>query len=208
MNTAPRNRNEWIDALRHAMADADTDRKGPTALEEEVGLVLEGRLDELPPADRTRVLRAAIHDPETAELLASGHRLGLAGETRPRRSEGSRFRRVITIGWAVAASLLLMLGVWRLADPPEATPSGPDIRLQSTDPTRSDDAEQYWQQAEKQRAMEQLRTDRLRDYALLASAVACLLLSLALAWKTIRRSPDAPPRKLPKPSTGSSSTDT
>jgi len=179
---------ELTGLMRQAMERGDARPDGsPSVSDEQIALLASGRADELSASERGRVLAAVARDPELGRLVRELQGLGLAGQNTTRRSAtrpvASRFMQA---GWVAAACLTVAIGVWRFADPPITSPSDSGGEVQTLH-QQPDHGEQYWEQAEKQRLEAQAKRDRLRDYALLASAGACLVLSIPVAWQLLRR---------------------
>lgn len=179
-------------ACRQAL-DQSADR--PARVDEEnLLLVVLGRGDELSAAERDAVIRAIADDPETAELAAALHRLDLAAIPATPATATARpdilftFRRTVQVAWALAACLLLTLGVWRLADPP-----APLTRHGTLTPYATANQVDYWQQLDRQRLVERADRDRYRDYALVAASAACLILSIGVVGVLLRKQRDAHP---------------
>jgi len=86
-------------------------------------------------------------------------------------------QRVLGVGFALAACLTLMFGVWRLADPPAPLSIGQDGRVEvlSHAPGQPD----YWAQYEQQQLKARAQRDQYRDYALIGFAGLSVALGLA-----------------------------
>jgi hypothetical protein len=139
-------------------------------------------------ASPSQLLRQIVADPETGELLAElcSLNLGQTSDAQSHRPHGLRL--AVGVLWALAAGLAVCLGVWRIADPRRtfSAPTG-EIRLLGQAEHQAD----YWDELTRQRAIARYEQERLRDYALAAACVACLVLSIPVAWWAIR--PNKPP---------------
>ena len=178
MSDTPRNRTQLIRLMNEVIL-AGSAQTGSID-DEQIALLAEGRLGELPPDQQEDLLRAVVADPSHAELLENLCDLGLgqSGETTPKPSRlfGRYPVRLLTGAWAAAACLMIGLGLWRVADPPAAQEPAGAIRPYDAAPPGPD----YWSQLDRQRLAGRASRDQYRDYALVASTTTCLILSVGL----------------------------
>ena len=147
--------------------------------DEYIGLIAEGRIDLLPPSVRHQVLDQIAYDPDSAALLKALN--GIEANTSNSNNRGGF--RVMSITWAVAATLMIGLFMWRVVVPP---PAGYGFRDLSPYSTR-DLQDQYWSQAHQQRLVMDANSSRWRDYALIGSILATCILSAVLLTDRLRR---------------------
>ena len=185
MPSAPSDRAEMLRLVNGAIDALQRDSDEPID-EEHVSLLVTGQVERIPPAQRQDLLREVARDPELAQLVRDLHALGLSesDDGAERSPVLFSFGRVTTIVWAAAACVLFGLGGWRLIDPP--APIAADGTLQTY---QADARMDYWEQLDRQRLIERAEHDRMRDMALLACAAACLVLSVPVVWRVMRRDP-------------------
>ncbi len=181
MRELPRSRHDMIDRLQNAMAQAGSD--APELDCEHLALMAAGRLDELDPDDRSRLLARIAADPDAGRLLADLRQLGLDesddAAAGPDHARPLRLLKMTAVGWAVAACMVIGLGLWRTAQPPIPMHSGGPggtFQVYSAD----DAAPDYWSQVNHQRLQHRVRRDRYRDYALVFSGAASVVLSIGM----------------------------
>jgi hypothetical protein len=162
MAMQPRNSIDLQRLFERAIA---RDAQGLHVDEEELVLLAEGRIDELSDA---RVLRAVAADPELAEVVAEARELFAAQPAGARGRESHRLMFATRAVFALAACVMLSLGLWRMIDPP-AAPGGIGTASVSTQPATSD----AW-----------------RETALIVSIVVAVLLAVPVAWWAIRSKPE------------------
>jgi hypothetical protein len=181
--------------IAQAMRRIDS-HPGTSAVDEEhLVLFASGRLDRVPESMRGPLLRAVATNPALGQLIAELHELRLdEGAVRIEQAHGSpnviarigpRVGAPLGVTWLVAACMLFGIGLWRFGDPP--APLNPDgsvsmMQMEQT-PGPSQD---YWQELDDQRRIERAHRDQYRDYALVATATATLILSIPVAWLVLR----------------------
>lgn len=195
MSDIPNNRSQMAALMREVMAADPSAQSQSPLTDEEIAVVATRGLDGVPESMRQRVLQQAVVDPEAAQLLRDAVQLDLEDSVvvaRRKRKPVKHFMQLTYVAWAAAACLVLSLGVWRFADPPrDVTSTGGGMTIHSLSVDRP--VPDYWNQVERERLMDQAQSDRLRDYALLASSLACLILSIPVAIRVIRH--DSGPRQ-------------
>ena len=213
--------------LEGAVADTPPP-PGPVPDDDEIELLLGGRLDTLPEADQRRILSHVAADPELARLVAEMHAMtaaeadaGPAEQPAPRGQpdppawprDGAKMRYGGLIFFtrcvfAVAACLTLGLGVWRLVDPPTAEQQQQQnqIRTMGTGPRQTDPGKtDYWDEVQRRRQGERVPPPPAspgmhpRDYALILVGVACLILAIPVAYWAITITAVAARRSRPPP---------
>jgi len=173
-------KNQLIAMLRSAIA---THSRGDlsTVDNEQITLVAEGRLHELEPAQRDRLLRQIAGTPDAALLLKRLHDLDLSGTALRGAAREPHIFRIATGMLAIAASLMIGLLVTRLIVPtPVPMHNG---LVPFTAPAQPD----YWHQLDEQRRQQKIKWCTYRDYALVFSTVSCLVLSVGVVWIALRR---------------------
>ena len=183
MSASNLNRQQLIDLIRQTWR---TDHAvGPPSFDEEdLILLATGRLEEVPGNRRNDLLRCVASDDELAELVSQLNALGLSDEQHGHAEQPAATRLMIgaRYAWAIAACLLLMLGIWRVADPPAPVTIHGTLKPYATE-AQSD----YWQQLDRQRLVERAERDRVRDYALLGTSIACVVLTIPVVITALRR---------------------
>jgi hypothetical protein len=147
-----------------------SDDQSQTDYDEYIALVAEGRADLLPASVRSSVLDRISFDPDSAELLKSLE--GISAVSQSSAKKGGF--RVMSITWAMAATVMFGLFMWRVIVPPPVEYSFKHLSPFSTTSPESE----YWNQAHKQRLVMDADSCRLRDYALIGSIAATCLLSV------------------------------
>jgi len=191
MSIKPKNRSEMVDILKAALNHAAATKGEQHPLDDEqIALAATGQLDRLPAAERAWILRSIAADPESAELLSQVH--DVLAESKSdlggHRAGGPvlyTFRRATHVAWAAAACLALMLGAWRMADPPLAL-SPDDISFQ---PYQQQGPPNYWDEVDQQRQIDRHVRDQMRDYALVACGFTCVVLAIPVAWWAVQGRP-------------------
>ncbi len=135
--------------------------------DEYIALVAEGRADLLPADIRSQVLDRISFDSDSAALLKS-----LEDISATSAKKGGF--KVMSITWAMAATLMFGLFMWRVIVPPPVGYTYKNLTPFST----YDPGSQYWTQAQKQRLIKDAESCRLRDYALIGSIAATCILSV------------------------------
>jgi hypothetical protein len=159
-------------------ADQNVEQAGD--YDEYIALVAEGRIDLLPESVRTQVLDAIAYDPDSAALLKSLN----AMKATKKSSSGNGNFKVMSITWAMAATLMFGLFMWRVVVPPAADYSFAKVTPYSTKSIQ----DEYWSQAQQQRKVLNVDSSRLRDYALIGSiAATCILSIVVLSGRTRRK---------------------
>jgi len=172
-----KNRRDMIQLLAESI---DSQQPAPSTEidDEQIALLAAGKLDHLNQAQRKRLLRQVASDLIAGELLRDLCELKLEESERAAATNGRRLRvalRLVAAGWAVAACLMVGLLVWRMTNP--AAPIRDQVQPYGTEQTQPD----YWSQLEHQRLLRQAERYKYREYALLASTTACVILSISLA---------------------------
>jgi hypothetical protein len=162
------------DAIGHAGDDGL-----PSPDDEQVALLLEGRVDELSEMGRDQLLRQIAASPEAGEAVAA---IGRLGGRQVGRSDGWRIGPWVGVAWAAAACLVVSLGAWRLADPPQTAEAV--LQLQALDASETASPSQQQRRAE---LAEQIERGRQRDWALGIGGVVCVALTIPVAIALIRR---------------------
>ncbi len=166
------------DAVTQAAREA-----GAPPEDEQVALLLEGRIDELGREQRDEVLRRIAGDDDAGQTVASIGRLeARGGEARP----GGRWLGPwLGVAWAAAACVVVSLASWRLADPPPGAETMQ--RLQALDARQAISESEQQEQAALSQAVER---GRMRDWALGIGGAACVLLTIPVVVVLIRQSKD------------------
>ena len=148
--------------------------------DEYIAMIAEGRINEIPPSERPRILEIIAADPESAMLLKQLSDMGISSSTQIRKPGTVR---KFAIGWAAAACIMVGLFAWKTLDM-HITPS----QFQDTMPySVQQDSPDYWSQLVQQRfSLSQLHS-RYRDYALIVSTSTTLVLSVLVASALLRR---------------------
>jgi hypothetical protein len=147
--------------------------------DEYIALIAQGRIDLLPESIRQQVLDKIAYDPDSAELLN-----GLSGVLKAKGSNNNSGNfRTMSITWAMAATLMVGLFVWRAVVPPQAGYSFRQVTPYSTKGIGNE----YWDQAQQRRAVMDANSSRWRDYALLGSVSVTCILSLVILTDRLRR---------------------
>lgn len=189
------NPEQLSEAIATAMRRAGSQTSRPGIDEEELLLFAAGRLDRVPIDRRGPLLQAVATDPQLGQLVAELQALGLdegrAGSGQEADGPavlariGPRVGAPLGMAWLAAACLLLGVGLWRVNDPPAPlNPDGSVSMMSIPDQTPQD--RDYWQQLDEQRRMQRVERDQYRDYALVATATATLVLSIPIVWLALR----------------------
>ena len=182
MTSLPRTRNDMIAIVREAM---QRHRAGdsPDVNEEHLVMLATGRLDELPPGDRARLLRQVAGDAATSQLVAELRSLGLEEPAAaPLPVGGPNWFRATQIVWAIAACLCIALGLWRLADSPYDLPQP----AQPIEQMGADDPADPWDALAAERRAE-AEAQQWRDIALISAATIWGVVTIPLVIGAIRR---------------------
>jgi hypothetical protein len=150
-----------------------------TDYDEYIALVAEGRADLLPKDVRSAVLDRISYDSDSASLLKELEGISVPS-AKPAKRGGFR---VMSITWAMAATLMFGLFMWRIVIPPQEGYSIGHLNPYST----TDIGTEYWNQAHKQRLVMDIDGSRWRDYALLGSISATCVLSVVLLTDRLKR---------------------
>ena len=198
MNTIPRNRSQMAVLLQEAIDNHQPPGppgppSEPPLTDEEVALVATGRLDELSPADQDRVLRQIAGDGESAQVLKEVYYalgLGRRDKAPPATWTFAASLPFVRVALTAAACMVVVMGLWRLADPPAPISQAPDgsFRIMSHGGPGSAQPD-YWAQLDQQRLAQRAQRDHLRDYALIASTTTCLILAVPIVWLAIHPRP-------------------
>ena len=166
--------------FRQALEMCDTAENAESD-DEYIAMIAEGRVNEIPQSERSRILGVIAADPESAMLLKRLSDMGISSSTVARRTGTVR---KLAVGWAAAACIMMALFSWKTMDTP-VTPN----HVQGTAPySVQQDSPDYWSQLDQQRfSLSQFRS-RYRDYALIVSTSATLVLSVLIAVVLLRKS--------------------
>ena len=166
--------------FRRAFENCDTGQASESD-NEYITMIAEGRLNEIPVSERSRILDLIASDPESAMLLKNLADTGICSSTSVRQT---RTLRKLAIGWAAAACLMMGLFLWKTVDTPVAPDNYPFTVPYTVQPDRPD----YWSQLDQQRFTLWQSSSRYRDYALIISTSATFVLSVLLAGVVLRKS--------------------
>ena len=180
-------RPELTGLMRQALEAVDRAGARPEgASDEQIALLASGRPDELSETERRQVLAAVARDPELGRLVRELQGFGLGRQKTPHGSAARPVAyRFVQAGWVAAACLTIATGVWRFAAPPQPVSPGTDGQVQTLH-HQPDHSQRYWEQAEQERLEARAWRNRVRDYALLTSAGACLVLSVPVVYLAVR----------------------
>ena len=179
----PKNRSDMIRLLRNSIDSCQPDL--PNEIDDEqIALLASGQLGRLPEEKQKILLMQIASDPIAAELVKDLQELNLdetiaVTTTKIQQLHRHRILRSVAAGWALAACLMIGLFVWRTVEPAAVEP----IR------TYNADQPDYWTQVYYQRLSQMSRQDRYREYALVASTFACVILSAGLVICIITNRP-------------------
>ena len=148
--------------------------------DEYIAMIAEGRINEIPPSERSRILDIIAADPESAMLLKRLSDMGICSSAVARQSGTVR---KLAISWAAAACIMVGLFAWKTMDRPV-----PPSHFHDTAPySVQQDSPDYWSQLDQHRfSLSQIRS-RYRDYALIVSTSTTLVLSVLAAAVLLRR---------------------
>lgn len=149
--------------------------------DEYIAMIAEGRINEIPPSERSRMLDIVAADPESAMLLKRLSDMQISSS--PARRQAGTVRK-LALGWAAAACIMVGLFAWKTMDAP-VTPN----HFHGTAPySVQRDSPDYWSQLENERfSLSQFRS-RYRDYALILSTSTTLVLTVLVAVVLLRKS--------------------
>ena len=160
---------EMCDAAKNSESD-----------DEYIAMIAEGRINEILPSERSRILDIIAADPEAALLLKRLSDMGISSSAAVRQPGTMR---KLAIGWAAAACIMMGLFVWRTMD----TTVVPGHYDQTAPYSVQQDSPDYWSQLDQQRfSLSQFRS-RYRDYAIIVSTSTTLVLSVLVAAVLLRR---------------------
>lgn len=143
-----------------------------TDYDEYIALVAEGRSHLLPAQVRSAVLERISFDSDSAQLLKELESVSVVA-AKPAKKGGFK---VMSITWAMAATLMFGLFMWRVIVPPPA-----EYAIKHLNPYNTPEVTTgYWDLAHKQRLIKEIDSSRWRDYALLGSITATCILSVVL----------------------------
>lgn len=149
--------------------------------DEYIAMIAEGRINEIPEPQRSRVLDAIATDPESARLLKNLSDIGIQSSSVTRQTGAVR---KLAVAWAAVACIMIGLFTWKSMD----TTVVPDHYNNATSYSMQQDNPDYWSQLEKQRLSSSQFCSRYRDYALILSTSATFILAALVAVGFLRNS--------------------
>ena len=166
--------------FRKAFETCDT-MKTSSADDEYIAMIAEGRINEIPEHQRSRVLDVIAADPESARLLKNLSDIGIQSSFVKRQTPTVR---KIAVAWATAACIMIGLFTWKAMDSTYV----PVHRHDTTPYSNQQNNPDYWSQLEKQRLSSFQFRSRYRDYALMLSTSATLVLATLVAVGFLKNS--------------------
>lgn len=146
--------------------------------EEYLDMLASGRYEEIPEQERKKLLAAIVQNSEESSLLKDLYEVKKGPQSVKRVIAGYR---IMTLGWGIAACLMIGLFVSRAIDP---SPQGDGVQIVKPYGVEADP--DYWSQLDKQRLSMQSKWHTYRDVALVISTITCVVLSVGLLF-VIRR---------------------
>jgi hypothetical protein len=166
--------------FRKAFEICDT-AKPSESNDEYIAMIAEGRINEIPEPERSKILDVIAADPESAMLLKDLSDAGICSSVAARQTGTVR---KLAVAWATAACIMIGLFTWKAMDTTFTTG-----HHHSTTPySMQQDNPDYWSQLEKQRLSSSQLRSRCRDYALILSTSATLVLAALVAVGFLRNS--------------------
>lgn len=166
--------------FRKAFEACDT-VKSSGSDDEYIAMIAEGRINEIPESERSRILDVIAGDPESAMLLKNLSDVGIQSSFAVKQ-KGTQ--RKLAIAWATAACIMIGLFTWKAMDTTVAS-----IHYNNATPySMQQDNPDYWSQLEKQRLSSSQLRSRYRDYALILSTSATFVLATLVAVGFLRNS--------------------
>ena len=166
--------------FRKAFKTCDT-KKSSESDDEYIAMIAEGRINEIPEPQRSRVLDVIAADPESATLLKNLSDIGIQSLSAVRQTGTVR---KLAVAWATAACIMIGLHTWKAMDITVV----PDHYHNATSYSVQQDNPDYWSQLEKQRLASSQFRSRYRDYALILSTSATFVLAALVAIGFLRNS--------------------
>ena len=149
--------------------------------DEYIAMIAEGRINEIPEPQRSRVLDAIAADPESAKLLRNLSDIGIQSLSVAKQTGTVR---KLAVAWATAACIMIGLFTWKAMD----TTVLSDHYHNTTPYSIQQDNPDYWSQLKKQRLSSSQFRSRYRDYALILSTSATFILAALVAVGFLRNS--------------------
>lgn len=167
--------------FRKAFETCDTVKPSSSSDDEYIAMIAEGRTNEIPEPQRSRILDVIAADPESAVLLKDLSDARICSSSAAKQTGTVR---KLAVAWATAACIMIGLFTWKTMD----TTVVPDHYHNATPYSMQQDNPDYWSQLEKQRLSSSQLRSRYRDYALILSTSATFVLAALVAAGFLRNS--------------------